>query len=242
MRHCLTAGMALMLSASAAADAQPKNAAPEKIAAFNAMILTPAGALPQIVHVQRSVGGASLADVALRYGRYNFRDPSLAFDNVGFSAAAHAGRRLQVGGTIARRSCNGCQGVTMGSADIAFSLFRKGAEGDIGGDTDLGLQLSAGLGKLHNSDVSARSVMLSAPLAISLPQAESSLLTLFVSPSIAYGRFTNVTTDGATIGMIGAGAGYTFDFGLGAHAALHRILVEDSPTQFGFGISYQFGR
>src|SRR5438034_3983611 len=111
MRHHLGASLALIIGAACAAHAQPRSANASELAGFNGLILTPAGALPQIVRAQRTMDTTTLGEVAVRYGRYNFRDPSLAFDNIGVTAQAHLLRRIQVGGTFGHRTCSGCQGV-----------------------------------------------------------------------------------------------------------------------------------
>ena len=131
----------------------------------------------------------------------------------------------------------------MGSLDFGASLWRKEAAGDVGGDTDVGFLASAGIGKADTSDVTAWSATFGIPVAISLPQAENTLLTVFFAPEIGYGiRKLNGVTEGAPLPIIAAGLGYTFGFGLGVHATAHRVIIADSPTQVGFAASWRFGR
>jgi hypothetical protein len=241
MRHRLIAVAALAIAmVSSIADAQSTASVTEQ-AAFTAILLTPAGALPQVVHVQRAMQGTRRGDIAVRFGRYHF-DQTPAFNNLGVTGLLYVTKRIQAGGTIGLRSCSDCEGSRMGSLELAATLLHKPAAGDIGGDTDVGVQLSAGLGKANKSDVTAHSFTVSVPLAISLPQAENSSLSLFLSPSLAYGRLTNAAgTFGASRFMIGAGMGYSFAFGLGVHASAHKIIIDDSPTQYGFAMSWLFG-
>jgi hypothetical protein len=245
MRHRLVpfVTLASILSFAAPLAAQLSTASASDLAAFTAIILTPAGALPQLVRVRRTMDSTSRGEAAVRYGRYNFRNQSGAFSNIGGTAMLHFAGRVQLGGTVGYRSCPGCEGLKMGSVDLGLSLFRREASGEIGGDTDIGMQVSAGMGKAAGtSDVSARSLTVSVPLAVSLPQAENSLLTLFLAPSLAYGSLKeNGTTDGGSRFIVGAGLGYAFAFGLGVHASAHRIIIEDSPTQYGFALSWVFG-
>jgi len=213
--------------------------------AFTAIILTPAGALPQLVRVRRTMDGASRGEAALRYGRYQLRNQSGVFSNIGGTGMLHFAKRVQVGGTLGYRSCAGCQvgeGLVMGSVDVGLSLLQKPASGDVGGDTDIGLQISAGVGQADTTKLTARSLIVSAPIAISLPQAENSLLTIFLAPSLGYGSLSyNGITDGGSRFMVGAGLGYAFAFGLGVHASAHRVIIDDSPTQYGFAMSWRFG-
>jgi hypothetical protein len=212
---------------------------PGEQAAFAALLLTPAGAMPTVVHIRRAADSASRGDVSIRYSRYTIAP--YPRNNFGLNGMWNVSRRLQAGGTVAYRSC-GCKSSRMASADLGASLWRQEASGDIGGDTDVGLLVSAGIGKADTLDVTAWSLAIGLPLAISLPQAENSVLTLFISPSIAYGlRQLSGVTEGAPLFLIAAGVGYNFEFGLGVHAAVHHILIEDSPTHMGFAMSWRFG-
>jgi hypothetical protein len=207
---------------------------------FTAILLTPIGALPPIVPAQRWVD-SSRGLLAFRFGRYSITNGA-TFNNLGLSAAVMIARRFRAGATVGQRSCDVCQGSRMGSIDVSAVLFHKGAERDIGGDTDIGLQLSAGMAKAKTSDVQARSFAVSVPLAISLPQAENSLLTLFLDPTFANGSLTTAgVSDGASRFVIGAGLGYAFAFGLAAQIAAHRVAIEDSPTQLGIALNWRFG-
>lgn len=205
---------------------------------YRAILLTPVGALPQIVQVQRPTKAA----VALRFGRYGFKDGPTN-NIIGGSANVRLASRLHAGGTFGYQTCTGCEGLTMGSLDLVASLFHKQASNsNSGGNTDIQLQASYGMGKANTSDVSARSYTVSAPLAVSLPQQNDGLLTLFFAPAVGYGSLDESgVSDGSMRMLIAAGVGYNFAPGLGAHATVHRIVIEDSPTQLGFALSWRFG-
>jgi len=241
MRHGLIPlGIASILFASAASaqTSTPRS----QLFGFRAIILTPAGALPQIVTVDRMMRNHARAGLALRYGRYTTSGFDDTFNNVGVSGWLGIARRAQLGATIGERTCGSCEGLTMGSIDLATTVYHKDASGAAGGDTDFGLQVSAGVGNAKNSDVSAKSLTVSAPLSVTLPQAENSMLSIFLSPSAAYGRLTDTgITDGAARLIIGAGLAYAFEFGLAAHFEAHRVIVKDSPTQIGFALTWAFG-
>jgi hypothetical protein len=241
MRRCLISFVVAMVATTTSVAAQTSGPTPSQQAAFSAIILTPAGAMPAVVRVRRASDSASRGDVSFRYGRYSIANSPYLRNNFGVNGMLNVMRRLQAGGTVAYRQCT-CESSSMASLDVGASLWRKEASGDIGGDTDLGLLVSAGLGKADTTNLTAYSLALSVPIAISLPQAENSLLTLFFSPSLAYGlRKLSGATEGAPLFVFAAGVGYTFQFGLGVHAAVHRIGIEDSPTQLGFAMSWRFG-
>ena len=243
MRRRLIASFIVALtSVPSLSAAQTSGPTAAEKAAFGAVLLTPVGALPAIVRVRPAFDSAARGDLSLRYGRYTIASNEFLRNDIGLGGMLNLSRRLQAGGTIGYRSCE-CGSSTMGSVDIGASVWRKEAAGDIGGDTDIGLQMSAGLGKADTLDVTAWSLAVALPVAISLPQPENSLLTLFFSPALVYGiRRLNGVTEGAPLLMFGAGVGYTFQFGLGVHATVHRIVIEDSPTQLGFAISCRFRR
>jgi hypothetical protein len=239
MRPCLISFVVVALTAATSMTAQTPGPSPSQQAAYAALLLTPAGAIPAVVRVRRASDSTSRGDVSLRYSRYTITP--FFRNNVGLSGMLNVSRRLQAGATVAHRSC-GCKSSSMASLDLGASLWRKEASGDIGGDTDVGLQVSAGIGKVDTLDISAYSLTFGLPIAISLPQPENSLFTLFFEPSLAYGlRKQSGITEGAPLLIFGAGIAYTFQFGLGVHAAVHRIGIEDSPTQIGFAMSWRFG-
>jgi hypothetical protein len=242
MRRCLISFVVVALAAATSVTAQTTTGpSPSQRAAYAAIIFTPAGAMPAVVRIRRASDSASRGDVSLRYGRYSIPNSPGTRNNVGVNGMFNLSRRLQAGATVGYRSCT-CESSSMGSLDLAASLWRKEASGDIGGDSDVGLLVSAGMGKADSTDFTAYSLSLGLPIAISLPQPENSLLTLFFSPSLAYGvRKLNGVTEGAPLFIFAAGVGYTFQFGLGVHAAVHRIGIEDSPTQIGFAMSWRFG-
>ena len=239
-RLLLTATLALVASAS---TIRAQVAETSDQIAMEALLLTPVGALPHLVRSQRLVDSASFGEVAGRFARYSQGNPSLSFNNLGVTGTLFVRHRVELGATYGYRSCKGCEGLDMGGLDVATSVFHKPATGDIGGDTDIRLRVSAGYGKARSSDVSATSLAVGVPIAITLPQAENSLFTLFVEPALAYGtRTINNVSDGGSIYLIAAGANFTFDFGLGLHGEVHRVLMEGSPTQIGVAASWLLGR
>jgi len=241
MRRRLISSIIALVIATPTLSAQTAGPSSAQKAAFAAFILTPAGALPAVMRVRRAADSASRADMSFRYGRYNITNSPDARNNVGLNGMLNISRRLQAGATVGYRQC-ACESSRMGSLDFGASLWRKEATDDIGGDTDIGFLASAGIGKADTSDVTAWSATFAIPVAISLAQAENSLLTLFFSPTLGYGiRRLNGVTEGAPLFMVAAGLGYTFQFGLGVHATVHRIVIQDSPTQLGFAASWRFG-
>jgi hypothetical protein len=239
MRRRLIPFVVICVGAAPAARAQ-LTATPEyQVNGLRAILLTPAAALPQSVPSWDS--SAAHPGFALRFGRYSFT--SATYSNLAASAWVALASRLHVGGTFGQRTCEGCTGSFMGSVDVDAGLYHGRAKRRGDADTDLGLQLSAGLGKAKEGDFRARSVFAALPLGFTLPQANGTKLSLFVSPGVTYGRMDSagVTKGALSSVIIGAGAALKFPGGLGAHLAAHRIITGDSPTQLGFALSWTFG-
>lgn len=138
----------------------------------------------------------------------------------------------------------------MADANALLTVVHKAASEPGSGDTDLGVLLSAGIGQPNRASFNARAVALTLPFAITLPQPRHALLTLHLAPSLAYGYINDGSGDilgyaggdGTTRAVVAAGVGYTVAAGLGVHAVVHRIIIENSPTQLGFALSWAFGR
>jgi hypothetical protein len=243
MRHSLVPVVIATLACASTAAAQIiSTSSPSELAGFRALVLTPAGAFPEMVSPHRRADQPYRGTLALRYGQYNYRQARGTFHSVGLSGLVGVKRWLHVGATFGRHSSTSIDEVSyMGSVDVDASLYHKTADNTGNGDTDVGLQLSAGYAKPESGDASARSVWASVPIAITLPQG-SSLLTLFVAPSAGYGSLESAgVTDGSLRPMFGAGLCWALKSGFAAHATLHRIVSNESPNQLGFALSYTFG-
>jgi len=217
-------------------------------AAFRSIALTPIGGLPEVNRVGRALDSASRLEVQLRYGRWKLAEGELGFQNLGATALVRIVNRLKLGGTIGRRSCDNCDGVVFGSADAFVPLFRqRTVEGQ--GYLTVELHGSAGFARYDTTALKARAIGALLPVSVSLPEKDDALVTIFVAPGLAYGTLTDdegivlgqVGTAGQTRGVISAGIGYVLPVGFGMHAAVHRILVKDSPTHVGVAASWRFG-
>ena len=244
MRPRLIPVVALVLAVAMPARAQLTQSPEYQINGLRAILLTPAAALPQLVPITERGKGLG-SGVAGRLGRYNFLTAN--HTNVAASAWLGIGGRLQVGGTFGQQTCEGCtshEGAWIGSVDVNATVLHKSGKRSTDADTDVGLQVSAGMGKAKVSDFRAISIFVAAPIGVTLPQSNESKFSLFVSPGFAYGRLMSADS---TIGalprvVMGAGAAMRFPGGLGAHLSAHRVITGDSPTQLGGGLSWTFGR
>jgi hypothetical protein len=238
---------AVLFAVAAEVSAQ---ASPSESAGFQGIILTPVGALPQVLHVPPVDQPLPRFTTEVAYGRYRFQGNPETFHNIGFSARVQAHQRVSAGVTLGNRSCSGCEGLRMAGADVQADLWQQAADERGEGRASLALRLHAGYGQPNRFRFNARSLAASLPVAVTLPQNRGSELTLFFSPVLAYGYINDgagtilgrTGGDGATRAVIGAGLGYRMRQGLGLHMALHKVVIEDGPTQFGAGASWSFGK
>jgi hypothetical protein len=243
-RFCLAV---ICLSGAAELSAQPSGPAR---AGFQAIILTSVGAFPQTLRVPSPDGTMPRFSAEFLYGAYRFRNSNVRFDNIGFGASIRAAPRLNLGFTLGQRDCEGCEGLRMADANVHVDLWNQKSDEPGEGRMSVAIQVNAGIGQPNESHFNARSLAAGLPLAVTLPQHNGSDLTLFFKPIIAYGYLNDGSGtvlgrtggDGSVRLVVGAGVTYALVAGFAAHAGLHRIVVEDAPTQFGFGASYAFGR
>lgn len=242
--------LAICLTLTALAGGEPlaAQASPPDQAGFLGLLLTPVGALPAMVQGPASQRPGRVT-VHARYGMYRFPGSDTRFTNLGIGGKLRVADRLDLGATIGSRSCDICKGLRLGSVDADVYLWEKqGTDG--GGDASLGLHLSGGFGRPNEAEFTATSVSAGLPMAVSLRQTWEGSASLFFSPIVGYGRIRDDSgtllggtgSGSATKIVLSAGANLRFDRGFGVHAAVHRILVDDSPTQMGVGLSYSFGR
>lgn len=231
-----------------------------ELGAFYALIYTPVGALPSIARVRTPRDSASRGVADIRYGRYKYRNSDRTFNNVGLSGQWRVFRGVRLGATWAYRSCGGgCNGLSMGSIDVGTTLLRRTATEPGSGDTELGIDVSAGIGKPAKDAFSTRSVAVMIPMTVTLPQPNDGLLSLSLLPGAGWGRlqddagviFASIDSAGGSVPgpigsfsttrpIVGASIAYFFPIGLGVHASVHRIAVEESTTQSGLVISWRF--
>ena len=246
LHRVLRMSTALCFLPAAHAAAQPSAS---DQAAQEALLLTPVGALPQLVHVPMGDARDRRFTLDARYGRYRFQEGTIAFHNFGFGALMQVFSRIAVGATVAERTCDGCEGLRMASLELYADVWSRPATEAAGSGTYLGLLISGATGRPNRSSFDVRSLSASMPMAVTIAQANRAVLTVFFSPVIGRGSIKDDVgtvlaapgTDGGVLFLARAGLGYTFAEGLAVHASVHRVVIEDSPMQIGGGFSWSFG-
>lgn len=217
-------------------------------AAHSGIVLTPIGALPEVDHIDNGDEGKRV-EVQLRYGLWKSPTASVQFQNFGVTGLYRVAHRLALGGTLGYRNCGNCEGLLLASADANVPLWHQTNERRGEGFIDIALKGSLGFGRADTTRIRALSAGAWIPVSVSLPEPNDALITITFSPGVAYGYLTDnsghvlgyVGSDGGTRGMIGGGFSYIFRSALGIHATLHRVILSNSPTQFGLAASYRFG-
>lgn len=225
-----------------------------KQAAYTALLLTPSGALPTVVRSHRGVDTAARAGVDFLYGRYRFPDNPIASTplivSIGAGAEWRVMPRLEVGAIVGLKRCDECQGARIASVGANYLVWAHESL-DGGSTTDVNLLLNAGIGSSYGetSRVQGRTLSAMLPIVVGLPQQGDSYFSLVFAPSWNYGYVNDGSGsvlgyaggDGGSVLAVNAGVAYAFPFGLGIHADVHRIIIEESPTQLGFALSWRFG-
>jgi hypothetical protein len=222
---------------------------PTDLGGFRAMLFTPVGALPTVILVKNARDSTPRGWIALQLEQYKDRDNPQRFTNYGVTGQLKAWRGVAIGGSYGYHTCNsGCAGEKMGSVDASGVIAKRSGKLPDDADTEIGWQVTAGYGKFSDQDISVSSLTLLLPMTVMLPQPYEGKLTLSLMPGMGYGRLWDPTglvvgtvgTYSSTRAIIGAGIGYLFPMGLGLHATVHRIAVQESATESGLIVSWRF--
>ncbi len=232
MRRCLTAILVVGLVSLTARDAAAQPSAKD-IVAYTALVLTPVGSHSPILISPGMKGEKNFSSFAMRFSHFA---PSTGdgTNNLGASYYMPAGSNAAIGGTLGyiMPSCDGCDGVFNAGADVNSTLWNSSS------GTSINMQGSFGYAK--ESDLTALSLAVGFPLALSMTQASKARVTGFITPGFGWGRLSaSGTSESGTRPLVGAGAAWESPGGWGVHAAFQKIIIEDGGNNFGLGFSYK---
>lgn len=215
----------------------PASAQPESdVAAYLALVWSPVGALPPIVH------GADLASRiggSLRYGHMVSGEERDTFDNVGLTLevpVAYGSARTSV--TISRVSadCERCEPALGAAADVELLLASRPERAGL---FTMSLKPSFGFAIGSGTlDYSLFTATIGAPLALRTNTATS--IMPYLVPAVAYGMVSGTgDSRGGVRAMLGGGVRVQSSrTGLGAMAGLQKVFISGGGTLFGIGITY----
>lgn len=213
------------------------------IAAWDALVVSPVGALPPRVH-DALFGVSAGAEVSLRYGRWRYDLDDAIHNDVGLTVAHRFGAQTDVAitGAYLSLSCGTCAIWVSGGIDVSEPLFRRTIAGEGPGATTASLDVRASAGAArYRGDGSAAATSVAGATAIQLafPFAWSSRVAVSVIPGVGIGHLAS-TDDTAygTLATLGASVAWAFHSGLVADLGMQRVFIRGGPTQFGLGLAW----
>lgn len=228
----LVAALALPAATAAAQDGPD-------VAAYLALIWSPAGALPPIV--QGADVGAPLSG-SLRYGRLSYGDGGDTFNNFGatIELPVSAGARTSV--TIARAAadCAGCDPALGAAVDVELAMRswpHRAGEVSVGVEPGLGFALGSG-----DLDYSLFTATVGLPVALRTASAVS--VMPYLVPGFGYGMVSGTDDSrGGLRAMLGGGVRVQWARGgLGALAGFQKVFIAGGATLLGVGVTWGGGR
>jgi hypothetical protein len=215
------------------------------LAAWNALVVSPVGALPP--RVRNGLFGDSLVtELSLHYGRWRYDMDDAIHNNLGVTAARQLGAaRTDVAVTAGYLSvsCGSCAAWISAGVEAQQRLLQR----DIAGDSvrpveaSLGVRVTAGAARyVGQGGAMGSSVTGAAEISVAFPAVWSSRAAISVMPGLGIGRFSSVDeTAYGTRPMLGAALAWSLRNDLMIDVGMQRIYITDGPTQLGAGLTWR---
>jgi hypothetical protein len=237
---CVLAGCAVLAGGSGEARAQSTG----DLAAWDALVVTPVGALPPRVH-DLLFGDSARAELSVRYGRWRYDIDDAIHNDFGVTLS----RQLGIGDTgialtagYLSLSCGTCKSWLSGGIEVQTRLIRQTLAGDSLHEVaaSLGVRASAGAARfLGDGRATATSIAGAASIGMAFPLGWSSRMSVAVLPGLGIGRFSSVDEDAyGTRPTFGASMAWALPKGIVVDLGLQRVYIEGGPTLFGGGLSW----
>lgn len=213
------------------------------LAAFNALIVSPVGALPPSA-IDDGHPLPDRASLLMSYGRWRYDINDAIHENVGLTVRhrlASSRTSVSVTGAYLSASCD-CSGWS--SAGVSINSIAWSTMPSRGMNTRtaarLSLELMAGGARfLGAGHATAYSFATAIDVGGSVRVGGSSRLAFSLIPGIGYGHLKSVDEKGGgTRPLLGAAASWMFARGISLHVGARRIALPGGPTQLGGGISW----
>jgi hypothetical protein len=209
------------------------------VAAWSALLGTPAGALAPVV--TPTMVGAPLrsAQIVFRYGHLGGGRVSASLHDFGVTALlpAGTGATLSLTGGFIHPDCNGCDNQLMLSVGGDMSLYSSplGPSSDAGRLT-IALNGELGYGRPSGGNLIAGTVGL--PFALVLGSGPMRLVP-FVAPAFGFGSSSESGSSvSGTRFLLGGGVGlHNPESNVSLHAGFQQIFITDAKMLFGLGLS-----
>ncbi len=214
------------------------------LAAWDALVVTPVGALPPRARVFETPAPKELA---IRYGRWRYDIDDAIHNDFGVTVARDVNLvRGSVAVTAAylSLSCGTCEAWVTTGAEVQSTVLSRRISADSGPELNgtLGLRLNGGMARfLGDGHATAFSASGSAVIGIAGPWIEGTEIGMALMPGIGIGRFSSVDeTAYGTLPILGAAAALELRHGVVIDVGFQRIYIDGGPTQFGAGFAWRF--
>jgi hypothetical protein len=214
------------------------------LAAFSALMVSPAAALPPLA-TDNGTATPDRSNLAISYGRWRYDIDDAIHHNVGATITRRiASSRTSVSftGAYLSASCD-CSGWGSAGVSILSQLWSSALTGGPPSRTSMhvGLNLAAGVARYAGAGAaSAYSAAGELDVAGSTSFVGGTRLALSVFPGFGMGHLNSAdATATGTRPMMGAAAAWTFRRGLALDLGAERVILKGGPTQFGAGISWR---
>ncbi len=206
------------------------------VAAYIALLFTPAGALPPQVTPAMSGLTQTRTRARVQYGRVGDLDAN----NLGFGLDFGRGRGsagLTLG--VGFRDCDGCDEVIMAGAHLEGVLGSKPISTSTP-DVRLNVGLRGDVGFARADDATALTAVVGAPVSVSAPAGELRFVP-FLLPGFGFGRLSNGDSDSGIRFLLGGGVGLVGAGGLMLDIAFQKVFIDHGDTQVGIGVAWNIG-
>ena len=233
------AGAAMVAFASTASAQSEKD-----VAAYLALMSTPHGSMPSVASPLMAGEARTGAALDVRYGRYSFDGSDVTTSTFGIGGNFAAGERGRLGIMLGRSAadCANCEATMMAGVDYSRSLFSRPVGASTTSSLNVGINPEFGYGKIDegDADVNAMSFALNVPVSYAYGLKSGMQIVTHVAPGLGYGRLSaedeslsgTRTSLGGGIGLLNIGKG------LGVNLGFRKVFLEEAPTQWGLGMSW----
>jgi hypothetical protein len=240
---CLALLLALALRASRLAAQSQSD-----LAAWNALMLSPVGALPPLAH-EGVDGDTRRNELTVRYGYWRYDINDVAHNNIGVTFAhafdfAHT--EVALTGAELWLACGSCSPWFMGGVAVQSTLW----EDDLAGSParplagTLGLRETVAAARYVGTDHSvALSTAVAVAVGLDVPFVFHTYLHATLLPGLGFGAFDSPDLNAQGVRPTWGGAlAWSFGPGLSVSGGFQRIVLSGAPTEVGGGFSWRFGR
>lgn len=214
------------------------------LAAWDALMVTPIGALPPRVHDPLYSDGRR-TELAFRYGRWRYDQDDAIHNDFGFTfarALGFANTSLSATAAYLSLSCGTCGSWISGGLEAQTLLISHQVAGDSVRDVTASATLitTAGAARyLGEGRASAGSFAGSASFALVFPLGSTRMLVAIL-PGMGVGRFASIDQDAyGTRPIFGATAAWILPWGMVADLGFRHVYIGGGPNEIGLGLSWR---